>query len=101
MAELGAGRRRRLAEELEESGLRLAGSEALREMMVEEIDHALRPTVHQRRVASSGTFLEPRSDPATWAPGTLLDITRTPVGQQPPARTKRRRRGCGRHAMGW
>jgi hypothetical protein len=40
-------------EELEESGLRSAGSEALREMMVEEIDHALRPTVHERRVASS------------------------------------------------
>jgi Probable sensor domain DACNK len=83
MAELGSGRRRRLAEELEESGLRLAGSEALREMMVEEIDHALRPTVHEGRVASSGTFLEPRSEPATWAPGTQLDITRTPVGQQP------------------
>ncbi|HET6835950.1 MAG TPA: diadenylate cyclase [Acidimicrobiales bacterium] len=83
MAELGAGRRRRLAEELEESGLHLAGSEALREMMVEEIDHALRPTVHEGRVASGGTFLEPRSEPATWAPGTQLDITRTPVGQQP------------------
>jgi hypothetical protein len=47
MAELGAGRRRRLGEELEESGLR-SGSEALSEMMVEEIDHALRPTVHER-----------------------------------------------------
>jgi hypothetical protein len=28
------------------------------------------------RVASSGAFLEPRSDPATWAPGTQLEITR-------------------------
>jgi hypothetical protein len=89
MAELGAGRRRRLAEELEESGLRLAGSEALREMMVEEIDHALRPTVHKRRVASSGTFLEPRSEPATWAPGTQLDIARTRVGQQPLSAVRR------------
>jgi hypothetical protein len=89
MAELGAGRRRRLAEELEESGLRSAGSQALREMMVEEIDHALRPTVHERRVASSGTFLEPRSNPATWAPGTQLDITRTPVGQQPLSAVRR------------
>jgi Probable sensor domain DACNK/DisA bacterial checkpoint controller nucleotide-binding len=89
MAELGSGRRRRLAEELEESGLRLAGSEALREMMVEEIDHALRPTVHEGRVASSGTFLEPRSEPATWAPGTQLDITRTPIGQQPLSAVRR------------
>jgi Probable sensor domain DACNK/DisA bacterial checkpoint controller nucleotide-binding len=83
VADLGAGRRRRLAEELEETGLRPRGSEAFREMVVEEIDHALRPTVHEGRVASSGTFLEPRSEPATWAPGTQLDITRTPVGQQP------------------
>jgi DisA bacterial checkpoint controller nucleotide-binding len=89
MSELGAGRRRRLAEELAESGLRWAGSEALREMIVEEIDHALRPTVHERRVASGGTFLEPRSDPATWAPGTQLDITRTPVGQQPLSAVRR------------
>jgi hypothetical protein len=88
MAELGAGRRRRLGEELEESGLR-SGSEALSEMMVEEIDHALRPTVHERRVASSGAFLEPRSDPATWAPGTQLEITRTPVGQQPLSAVRR------------
>ncbi|MGH9248361.1 MAG: diadenylate cyclase [Acidimicrobiales bacterium] len=89
MAELGAGRHRRLAEELEESGLRSAGSEALRGMMVEEIDHALRPTVHERRVASSGTFLEPSSDPATWAPGTQLAITRGPVGQQPLSAVRR------------
>jgi DNA integrity scanning protein DisA with diadenylate cyclase activity len=52
-------------------------------MLIEEIDHALRPAVHERRVASSGTILEPRSDPATWALGAQLDITRGPVGGQP------------------
>jgi DisA bacterial checkpoint controller nucleotide-binding len=78
-----AARRRRLAEELEESGLRASGSEAFHEMLVEEIDHALRPPVHERRVASGGTILEPASDPATWGPGTLLDFTRTPVKEQP------------------
>jgi hypothetical protein len=83
MPELGAGRRRRLAEELDESGLRPAGSDAFGEILVEEIDHALRPPVHERRVPSSGTILDPMSDPATWAPGTQLDITRQPVGQQP------------------
>jgi hypothetical protein len=83
MAEPGAGRRRRLAEELEESGLRLEGSPALQEMLVEEIDLVLRPPVHERRVASTGTILEPRSDQATWALGTQLDIARKPVKQQP------------------
>ena len=83
MAEFLTGRLRRLAEDLEESGLRSEGSDAFREMLVEEIDHALRPAVHERRVASSGTILEPRSDPAVWASGTLLDITRAPLGEQP------------------
>ena len=52
-------------------------------MLLEEIDHALHPPVHERRVPSGGTFLEPMSDPATWAPGTELDITRARVEQQP------------------
>src|SRR6478735_5661222 len=83
MAEFATARLRRLAEDLEESGLRSEGTEALREMLVEEIDHAMRPAVHERRVASSGTILEPKSDPATWVSGTLLDITRAPLGEQP------------------
>lgn len=83
MAEHVTGRLRRLGEELEESGLRPEGSRAFHSMLLEEIDHSLRPVVHERRVASSGTILEPRSDPATWASGTLLDITRWPFGEQP------------------
>jgi len=83
MVEPGATRLRRLAEELEESGLRLEGTEAVRHLLMEEIDHALHPAVHERRIASSGTILEPTSEPATWAPGTQLDITRTPFGEQP------------------
>ena len=71
----------RLAEELGESGLRFEGTPALHEMLVQEIDHALRPAVHERRAASSGTILDPRSDPTTWSEGTQLDITRGPVDQ--------------------
>jgi hypothetical protein len=83
MPDADAGRLRRLAEELEESGLRPGGTEAFRDVLVREIDYALRPAVHERRVASSGTILEPMSDPATWAAETQLDITRGPVDQQP------------------
>ena len=77
------GRLRRLAEELEESGLRSDETTAAREVLMEEIDQALRPPVHERRTASSGTILEPASEPALWASETQLDITRTPLGQQP------------------
>ncbi len=58
-------------------------------MLVDEIDHALRPPVHERRVPSGGTILEPTSDPAAWAPGTQLDITRAPLGDQPLAAVRR------------
>jgi len=44
-------RLRRLAEELEEAGL-LLGTGAFCELLLEEIDLALRPIVHERRVAS-------------------------------------------------
>jgi hypothetical protein len=81
MPEVAPGRLRRLAEELDESGVRLEGSEASRELLLREIDHALRPPVHERRVASSGAILEPRSDPARWESGAQLEITRGPVDQ--------------------
>lgn len=84
------GRLRRLAEELQESGLRFnGGTAAFKEMLIEEIDRALRPPVHERRVASVGTILEPRSDPATWASGTLLEITHKPVTQERVAAIRR------------
>lgn len=67
----------------------MEGTAAFREMLVEEIDHALRPPVHERRVPSSGAILEPSSDPATWAPGTQLDITREPMGDQPLTAVRR------------
>jgi len=78
-----ARRLRRLAEELEESGLGPGGSEAFRAILLEEVDHAVRPAVHERRIASSGTILDPGSDPDSWTAGTQLDIVRTPVGPGP------------------
>src|ERR1019366_9256009 len=89
MAEPGAGRLRRLTEELEESGLRLEQASGVRAMLIEEIDQALRPPVHERRTASCGTILEPASDPTIWASETQLDITRTPLGEQPLAAARR------------
>ncbi|HEY8547328.1 MAG TPA: diadenylate cyclase [Acidimicrobiales bacterium] len=83
MVERSNGRMRRLAEELAESGLEPPGDEALQAVLLEEIDIALRPPVHERRVPSSGTILNPRSDPTTWAPGTELEIMRKGIGEQP------------------
>ncbi len=82
MSDPGVARQRRLAEELEESGLVVEGAHALRALLLEEVDHVVRPDVHERRVVSSGTILEPRSDPATWEPGTQLEILRGSADNQ-------------------
>lgn len=54
-----------------------------RDLIVEEIDHALRPPVHERRVPSSGTIIDPTTEADTWTAGTELVITATPIGAQP------------------
>jgi hypothetical protein len=89
MPDAAARRLRRLAEELAESGLRLNGSEALRGILLEEIDHALRPDVHERKVASNGTIFEPKSDPATWGALAQLEVTRGPIGEHPLSAARR------------
>jgi hypothetical protein len=80
---VSAARLRRLEEELQEAGLDLAadGRESWRGTVTEEVDAALRPPVHERRVASVGAIVGPTTDPATWEPGTELTITRRPVGE--------------------
>src|SRR5215211_3099160 len=77
MRQVPSGRLRRLAEELAESGLPKEGIESFYATLVDEIDRALRPNVHERRIGSVGTILEPRSNPESWSAGTQLDITPT------------------------
>jgi hypothetical protein len=89
MPDPSARRLRRLEEELEEAELRLEGTEAFREMLLREIDYALRPVVHERRAASLGTIVDPKSDPDTWGPAAGLAITRGDVGDQPLSSSRR------------
>jgi hypothetical protein len=96
-------RLRRLAEELDEAGLDLTSLGAV-DLLVEEIDHALRPPVHERRVPSGGAILDPTTDPSTWEAATELAIIRKPVGEQPLAAARRFADGLSswlvRHADG-
>ncbi len=83
-------RRRRLAEELEENGLPLDRyPDDVRAMLLEEVEHGLRPEVHERRVVISGTILAPSTDPDTWEAGTQLAITRGAIGEQPLSAARR------------
>ena len=74
-------RLRRLAEELADNGLPAAADPSGAALLIEEVDTALRPPVHERRAPSTGTIVNPSSDPDSWPTLTELDIVRAPVGR--------------------
>jgi hypothetical protein len=76
-------RLRRLAEELEEVGCPVDAVSPLGQLLLEEVDHALRPPVFERHVPSHGAILEPTTDPESWAAPTELVIQLVPIGSQP------------------
>lgn len=78
-----AARLRRLREELEESGFAFDGGARWRAVLLDEVEHAVHPEVHERRVSSTGAIIDPSSDPTTWEPGTDLEIVERPIGEQP------------------
>lgn len=76
-------RLRRLAEELADDGVVLSGRAEWQQMVLTEIDYALRPAVHERRVPSYGSIVGPMTDGAGWNVATELTITRRPLGEMP------------------
>ena len=56
-------------------------------MAVEEIDYALRPAVHERRVPSFGAIVAPTLDPSGWEQRTELRMALRPVGDTGKANT--------------
>lgn len=72
------GRLRRLAEELIEEGLGflVADDEA---MLLEELDYAIRPPVHERRIPSYGSIVGPTAEPESWTITTELLVERRPT----------------------
>jgi hypothetical protein len=75
------GRLRRLSEELEELGLDFDGLADPASPLVEELDYALRPPVHERRVPSYGAIVEPIVDVDDWYGSTQLALTRRAVDE--------------------
>lgn len=78
---LTVARRRRLVEEVGEQGLILDDSEPGHALVLEELDHALRPPIHERRVPSYGALIAPGTALWAWEEATGLAIERRPVGR--------------------
>jgi Probable sensor domain DACNK/DisA bacterial checkpoint controller nucleotide-binding len=81
-------RLRRLAEELAEAGLTLDVESEWGGLVMTELDYALRPNVHERRVPSVGTIIEPTASPEHWQRGSGLVITRRAVEAMPVNRSR-------------
>jgi hypothetical protein len=76
-------RLRRLAEEIGEAGLDIDLTTEWGEVVITEVDYALRPHVHERRVPSVGTIIAPTTAPDGWEVGTQLLVTRRPIEAMP------------------
>lgn len=74
---------RRLAEDLTEAGFDLSDDDARREMLLEEVRHAIHPPVHERRVARMGSIIDPTNPPEEWARVADLEILERPLESQP------------------
>lgn len=79
----------RLDEELAENGFEPAGDLAWRALLLGELDYALHPRVHERRVPSFGSIVEPTVPPEGWVEGTRLGLIRRPVGSFPMEQARR------------
>lgn len=73
----------RLVDELAEHGLDLDGASPWHELALTELDYALRPHVHERRVPSYGALVAPTAAPEAWSAGTGLTVERRHTGVTP------------------
>ncbi|HYF45874.1 MAG TPA: DNA integrity scanning protein DisA nucleotide-binding domain protein [Acidimicrobiales bacterium] len=69
------GRLRRLTEELNDEGL-LGADRQWPESLLIELDYALRPPIHEKRIPAFGAIHEPRVDPVAWREQTALTVSR-------------------------
>lgn len=78
-ADHGERRLARLVDELSDVGLELDGGQPWHRLAVTELDYALRPMVHERRIPTYGALIDPTTDPTVWQADTQLDIDVWPV----------------------
>jgi hypothetical protein len=68
------GRLRRLTEELLEERLGVVERSSMPDVLVDELDYAMRPPRHERRIPSYGAFVLPSQPIDSWSDQTSLEI---------------------------
>lgn len=74
---------RRLREELAEVGFEVDPESDWGALVLAELDYALRPRIHERRIPTVGAIIEPTTPPDRWELGTRLTVTRRRVEAMP------------------
>ncbi len=95
------GRIRRLAEELEETGFRFPGEDAAVDLVLEELDYAMHPAVHERRVPTFGSLVSPSVEPEAWEGPTDLEVVRRNIGSFPLPQARRFADGLSSWLVRW
>ena len=72
-------RLRRIIDELAECGFHFDGSDEWVAAVLDELDYALRPVVHERRVPTFGAIVAPSVEPTRWDEAAQLTITHRPI----------------------
>lgn len=86
---LTGGRLRRLGEELDELDPAILASVADRVALLEELDYALRPAVHERRVPSYGVIVEPSASLSAWSEEAKVQVSKRRVDSLSDATVRR------------
>jgi hypothetical protein len=73
----------RLRAELAEVGVEVDGDSEWGSLLLTELDYALRPRLHERRIPSVGAILEPTTPLESWEEATRLQVTLRPVESMP------------------
>jgi len=68
----------RLVDELDDAGFTFTGPSSLTQTILTEIDYAVRPRIHERRVPTYGAIIAPAGDRTDWQVSTQLTITARP-----------------------
>lgn len=69
----------RIVDELAECGFTLEGEQTWVSAVLDELDYALRPTVHERRVPTFGAIIHPSTPTDRWNEASQLTIEHRPV----------------------
>lgn len=86
---MSTGRIRRLAEELDEIDTSILSGASDRAALLEELDYALRPAVHERRVPSFGAIVSPRTGPQAWAEAAGFEVSKRRIDELRDATARR------------